>query len=87
MVRKQLCWAVVGGRPPECEVLHNDKSRLRAQNLQPVCEMDKTTGLTSDSFWTHAQKCPGAGPTTRENPTAFICFSSTREGQGMTVPQ
>lgn len=84
----------VGGRPPACLVLNDDKSRLRAQDLQLVCEMDKTTGLASSSFWMHAQKCSekqlsetGAGLATRENCIVFTYIENTREGQGMTMPQ
>lgn len=36
---------------PACLDLHDDKDRLRAQDLQPVCEMDKTNSLASSSFW------------------------------------
>ena len=57
-----------------------------------VCEMDRTNGLASSSFWMCAQNVqkngsPETGAATRVSLTAFTCINSTKGGEGIAMPQ
>lgn len=81
-----------GGRRPGCLVLHDDKSRLWAQDLQPVYEMHRTTGRASGCVLTNVHKISCLETEVGLPPGKIVlllhvCTKSTSEGQGTIMPQ